>query len=139
VLASSEIEITVDRLFRQSGGQMVSTLTRIFGAHHLELAETVLQDSFIKALQVWPEQGVPENPKGWLYQVAKHQALDVVRRNRFLIDKEAEVRQAFDGWGDIREAPSKGAKRSKTSTASRLRNSFASLSFPSANSLPNYR
>lgn len=70
----------VDHLFRERSGQMVAWLTRIFGPAHLDLAEEVVQDALIKALQQWPFAGVPRNPAGWLFQVARHRALDVLRR-----------------------------------------------------------
>jgi RNA polymerase sigma-70 factor (ECF subfamily) len=61
---------------------MVAVLTRIFGVHNLSLAEDVVQDSFCRALEVWPIRGVPENPSAWLMTTAKNRALDVLRRER---------------------------------------------------------
>ncbi len=57
-------------------------LTRIFGPHNLELAEDVVQDTLLKALDIWKFQGVPENPSAWLFTVARNKALDVLRRER---------------------------------------------------------
>lgn len=71
----------VDHLFRERSGQMVAWLTRIFGPAHLDLVEEVVQDALLKALQQWPYTGVPENPGGWLFQVARNGALDVLRRH----------------------------------------------------------
>lgn len=71
----------VDHLFRERAGQMVSWLTRIFGPAHLDLVEEVVQDALLKALQQWPYSGVPANPGGWLFQVARNGALDSLRRN----------------------------------------------------------
>src|SRR5215208_5496381 len=51
----------VDHLFRHQAGQMVSTLTRVFGPRHLDLAEEVVQDALLKALQLWPYRGIPDN------------------------------------------------------------------------------
>lgn len=61
---------------------MVSALTRIFGTYNLSLAEDVVQEALLQALKTWPFSGVPENPAGWLYQVAKHKAIDAVRRQQ---------------------------------------------------------
>jgi RNA polymerase sigma-70 factor (ECF subfamily) len=61
---------------------MVAVLTRIFGVHNLGLAEDVVQDSFRRALEVWPIRGMPENPSAWLMTTAKNRALDVLRRER---------------------------------------------------------
>jgi RNA polymerase sigma-70 factor (ECF subfamily) len=71
----------VDHLFRERAGQMVAWLTRAFGPAHIDLAEEVVQDALLKALQQWPYTGVPANPGGWLFQVARNRALDVVRRD----------------------------------------------------------
>ena len=52
----------IDHLFRREAGRIVSTLTRILGPRHLALAEDVVQDALLKALQQWPHQGIPANP-----------------------------------------------------------------------------
>ena len=77
----------LDDLFRRTSVQIVATLTRILGARNLALAEEVAQDALIKALQIWPLEGVPANPSAWLIQVAKHRALDVLRREQWLADR----------------------------------------------------
>lgn len=85
----------VDHLFRHQAGQMVSTLTRVFGPRHLDLAEEVVQDALLKALQLWPYRGIPDNPAAWLVQVAKNRALDVLRREVSLREKSDELVRAF--------------------------------------------
>ncbi|MBL7963734.1 MAG: hypothetical protein JNM31_07795 [Flavobacteriales bacterium] len=69
-----------DRLFRHEAGRMVGALTRLFGSHHLELAEDVVQETLLKAMRDWPYHGVPENPAAWLHRVAKNLAIDQMRR-----------------------------------------------------------
>jgi len=66
---------------------MVSALTRVFGPHNLSLAEDVVQEALLQALRVWPFRGIPKNPSGWLYQVAKHKAIDIVRREKWTKDR----------------------------------------------------
>jgi RNA polymerase sigma-70 factor (ECF subfamily) len=85
------IDGVVDHLFRHSAGQMVATLTRIFGPEHLALAEEVVQDALVTALQTWKLQGLPENPGAWLFQVARNRALDHVRRETSLRQKKSEI------------------------------------------------
>ena len=85
----------VDHLFRHSAGQMVATLTRVFGAEHLSLAEEVVQEALITAMQQWSLRGVPDNPRGWLFQVARNRALDQLRRETALRNKEPELVAAF--------------------------------------------
>lgn len=84
-------EVAVDHLFRHSAGQMVATLTRIFGPAHLALAEEVVQDALVAALQQWKLRGVPEKPAAWLFQVARNRALDHVRRESSLRQKKDQI------------------------------------------------
>ncbi len=85
----------VAHLFRHQAGKIVASLTRVFGARHLDLAEDVVQDALIKALQQWPFKGIPENPAGWLTVVARNRALDILRRNSSLAHKIAELEIAL--------------------------------------------
>jgi len=81
----------IDHLFRSRAGQMVSHLTRMLGPEHLELAEEVVQESLLKALQHWSYNGIPDNPAGWLFRVARNAALDAVRHQSLVLEKEAQV------------------------------------------------
>ena len=72
----------IDHLFRHESGKLISVLTRIFGPHNLELAEDVVQDTLLKALDHWKYHGIPENPTAWLFTAARNKALDVIRRER---------------------------------------------------------
>ena len=85
-----EVDQVVDHLFRHRAGQMVSTLTRIFGPEHLPLAEEVVQESLITALTQWSFHGIPDNPAGWLFRVARNKALDQIRRQATFREKVAE-------------------------------------------------
>ena len=80
-----------EHLFRHEAGKLVATLTRIFGLERLRLAEDVVQEALIRALQTWPFHGVPDNPSAWITQTAKNLALDVIRREAVFRTKEAEV------------------------------------------------
>ncbi len=71
----------VDHLFRRQAGQIVSTLTRILGAEHLDLVEDVVQEALLSALRRWPFEGIPERPAAWLQRVARNGALDRLRRD----------------------------------------------------------
>ena len=87
--------LAVDHLFRHQSGRLVSTLTRIFGPRRLDLAEEVVQDALLKALEIWPFEGIPANPCAWLIQVAKNRALDVIRREVSLAEKLPDLTRAF--------------------------------------------
>ena len=62
---------------------MVAVLVKIFGTEHLQLAEDVLQDALISALESWKIKGLPKNPRAWLYRAARNKAIDVIRKNKF--------------------------------------------------------
>jgi RNA polymerase sigma-70 factor (ECF subfamily) len=81
----------VDHLFRNRAGQMVAWLTRVFGAAHLDLVEEVVQDALVKALQQWPYTGIPDNPSGWLFRVARNRALDALRRTTAFHDRGPQI------------------------------------------------
>jgi RNA polymerase sigma-70 factor (ECF subfamily) len=80
----------VDHLFRNRAGQIVAYLTRLLGPEHLDLAEEVVQEALLKALQNWPYSGIPENPAGWLFRVARNAALDAIRHRTLAGEKNVE-------------------------------------------------
>src|SRR5688572_9438368 len=86
----------VDHLFRREAGKMIATLTRILGYENLQLAEDVVQDALLKAMQNWAFSGVPRNPSAWLMQVARNQALDAVRRQQNFRSKEQDITTFFE-------------------------------------------
>jgi RNA polymerase sigma-70 factor (ECF subfamily) len=79
---ASHIDKLTDHLFRHETGKMVAVLTRVFGSENLQIAEDVVQDTLLLALQTWPLKGPPENPQAWLHKVAKNKAIDIIRRNK---------------------------------------------------------
>jgi len=80
----------VDHLFRHESGKMIAVLTRIFGMHNLEMAEDVVQEAFLKAMQVWKFE-IPANPAGWLMQTARNRAIDIIRRQQYYKQYSGEV------------------------------------------------
>ena len=71
---------------------MIAVLTRIFGIHNLELVEDTVQETFLKALQVWKYNALPDNPSAWLMQVARNRTVDLIRRQQKMTDISAELR-----------------------------------------------
>jgi RNA polymerase sigma-70 factor (ECF subfamily) len=68
----------VERVFRESHGQAVATLIRVFG--DISLAEDAVQDAFVAALDRWARDGIPANPAGWIVAAARNRAVDQLRR-----------------------------------------------------------
>jgi RNA polymerase sigma-70 factor (ECF subfamily) len=70
---------------------MVSVLTRLFGFSNIEQAEDIVQDTLVKALEIWKWGKVPENPQAWLYKTAKNKAIDIIRREKLKYKIENEL------------------------------------------------
>ena len=81
----------LEHLFRHQSSRIVAHLTRLLGPAHLELAEEAVQEARLRALQVWPDRGIPENAVAWLFRVAHNAAIDTVRRDRIGGQKSAAV------------------------------------------------
>ncbi len=79
---------------------MVTRLTRVLGARHLDVAEDAVQDALLRALRVWPLSGVPAQPVAWLFTVARNQALDRMRRARWFRDREPIITAAVRALGE---------------------------------------
>jgi RNA polymerase sigma factor (sigma-70 family) len=76
------IEQTIDHLFRHEWGKLVTVLTKLFGPQNLQLAEDVVQDTLLKALNTWKINGLPQNPSAWLFTVARNKAIDLLRKQQ---------------------------------------------------------
>lgn len=92
----------VERAYREHWSRLLALLvTRL---RRFDLAEDSLQDAFVAAARVWPEQGVPERPAAWLYSAAYRRALDGLRREaadaRRLPLLIADPSRAADLWVD---------------------------------------
>ncbi|MFM8832259.1 MAG: RNA polymerase sigma factor [Cytophagales bacterium] len=74
---------SIENLFRHESSKLISVLTRVFGPHNLQLAEDVMQDSLLKALEHWKFHGMPKDPSAWLFAVARNKALDVLRKEKY--------------------------------------------------------
>jgi RNA polymerase sigma-70 factor (ECF subfamily) len=70
--------VAVEELYRAEWGRIVATLIRLLG--DFDLAEDAAQEAFATALDTWRENGVPEHPRAWIIQAARHKAIDRIRR-----------------------------------------------------------
>ena len=75
----------VDTLYRSEWGRVVSTLIRLFD--DFELAEEAAQEAFAAAVEQWRTSGVPEYPRAWVIQTARHKAIDRIRRRAKFAEK----------------------------------------------------
>jgi RNA polymerase sigma-70 factor (ECF subfamily) len=88
-LSSAEVE----RVFRECSGRAVATLARRFG--DLGLAEEMVQEAFIQALEHWPREGLPASPPGWIITTARRAALDRVRREASRDERQRESARLY--------------------------------------------
>lgn len=68
----------VEEVYRSDWGRIVAALIGLVG--DFDLAEETAQEAFTAALQQWQESGVPEFPRAWIIQTARHKAIDRIRR-----------------------------------------------------------
>jgi RNA polymerase sigma-70 factor (ECF subfamily) len=78
-----------EKLHREESGRILSTLIRLLG--DFDLAEEMLQEAYATAIQKWPGDGVPKNPRAWLVTTAHNKAIDRLRRDRRFDEKRDEI------------------------------------------------
>jgi RNA polymerase sigma-70 factor (ECF subfamily) len=62
----------IPSLFRTEYRNIVSVLSYSFGIKHIEIAEDIVSDTFLSAMDEWTIKGTPNNPRAWLYAVARN-------------------------------------------------------------------
>jgi RNA polymerase sigma factor (sigma-70 family) len=82
VSTSGASSAAVENLFRREAGRISAVVLRLVGFRHLDLAEDIVHDALVQALEVWKYAGLPDNPAAWLTRAAKNRAIDVIRRER---------------------------------------------------------
>src|SRR5207253_11502028 len=88
--AAERVRETTDAIYRAESRRVFATLVRLLG--DFDLAEEALHDAFRAALEQWPRDGVPANPRAWLVSAGRFKAIDGIRR-----------RARFDAIEDVAE------------------------------------
>lgn len=78
----SNVNHLVEHLFRHEAGKMLAILVKVFGLRNLAVAEDVIQETLLEALYRWSHGDIPENPAGWLMQVAKRKTINLLRQEQ---------------------------------------------------------
>ena len=84
--------IFIEQVYRDESARILATLIRLLG--DFDLAEEVTQEAFAVAVEQWPRQGGPENPRAWLVSTARNKAVDLIRR-RMRFEKKQDELQRF--------------------------------------------
>jgi RNA polymerase sigma-70 factor (ECF subfamily) len=83
--------ITLESVYRAESRRVLATLIRLLG--DFDLAEEALQDAFAAALERWPVEGTPANPRSWLISTGRFKAIDRLRKRRREVSDEVDVPQ----------------------------------------------
>ena len=100
-MASSEINRTIDAVWRIESARLIAGLARL--VRDVGLAEDLAQEALVAALEQWPESGVPDNPGAWLMATAKHRAIDRLRRAEVHERKTRELARQLESEGGAAE------------------------------------
>jgi RNA polymerase sigma-70 factor, ECF subfamily len=100
--SGARVQETVDAVYRSESRRVFATLVRLLG--DFDLAEEALHDAFRAALEQWPRDGVPANPRAWLVSAGRFKAIDGLRR-RARFDALEDVADQVDAIAADTPAP----------------------------------
>ena len=84
----------VDAVYRAESRRVFATLVRVLG--DFDLAEEALHDAFAAAVEQWPREGVPANPRAWLVSAGRFKAIDAMRRRARFDASLGELAERLD-------------------------------------------
>ena len=87
----------IESIYREESRRVLATLIRLVG--DFDLAEEALQEAFVAALDKWPRDGIPNNPRAWLVSTGRFKAIDAIRkqsRSKLLDDQAADSGDVAD-------------------------------------------
>src|SRR5260221_13610552 len=116
---AQDVPSALEGVYRSDWGRIVAALIRLFG--DFDAAEEAAQEAFAAPVDQWPASGVPEFPRAWIIQTARHKAIDRMRR-------QGRVRGKNDGHMRSGLWPANGGRKHKTGEVTRPRPPFGFLS-----------
>src|SRR5262245_1145800 len=93
---ATDFHATIDAVYRSDWSRIVATLIRLTG--DFNVAEEAVQEAFAAAVTEWPNSGVPNSPRAWIIQTARHKAVDRIRRR----EKFDEIVKSQVASGEVR-------------------------------------
>lgn len=81
--------MTIEQIYREESGRILATLIRLLG--DFDLAEEAVQEAFSAAVEHWPREGTPANPRAWLVSAGRNKAVDLLRRRARFEAKRDEL------------------------------------------------
>jgi len=101
---AGQVRTSVEAVYRTESRRVLATLIRLLGS--FDLAEEALHDAFTAAVEQWPREGVPANPRAWLVSAGRFKAIDKIRRRARHDASLAEIASELDADSEI--APEAG-------------------------------
>ncbi len=90
----SDVHKTIEAVWKIESIRLIAAIARV--TRDVGLAEELAQDALVTALEVWPEEGIPDNPGAWLMTAARRRAIDSLRRGRMLVLKHSEIARELE-------------------------------------------
>jgi RNA polymerase sigma-70 factor, ECF subfamily len=90
---AEQVRENVDAVYRSDSRRILATLIRLLG--DFELAEDALHDAFSAALERWPREGVPANPRAWLVSAGRFKGIDTMRRRARFAASQTAIAEQF--------------------------------------------
>jgi RNA polymerase sigma-70 factor (ECF subfamily) len=92
--AAAAARTMVESVYRAESRRVLATLIRLLG--DFDRAEEALHDAFAAAVERWPSDGVPKNPRAWLVSTGRFKAIDAMRRRARFDASQAEIARRFE-------------------------------------------
>jgi len=90
----NDVPKTIEAVWKIESTRLIAAIARV--TRDIGIAEELAQDALVTALEVWPEEGIPENPGAWLMTAVKHRALDSLRRGQMLVQKHEQLARELE-------------------------------------------
>jgi RNA polymerase sigma factor (sigma-70 family) len=90
----NDVPNAIEAVWRNESTRLVAAIARV--TRDVGVAEELAQDALVTALEVWPAEGIPDNPGAWLMMAAKRRAIDSLRRGRMLEQKHGEIARELE-------------------------------------------
>jgi RNA polymerase sigma-70 factor, ECF subfamily len=85
---------TIEAVWKIESTRLIAGIARV--TRDIGVAEELAQDALVTALEVWPAEGIPDNPGAWLMTAAKRRAIDYFRRGQMLVEKHEEITRELE-------------------------------------------
>src|SRR6185312_12415443 len=90
----SDVAKTIEAVWKIESTRLIAAIARV--TRDIGIAEELAQDALVTALEVWPDEGIPEKPGAWLMTAAKRRGIDSLRRGRMLVQKHEEIARELE-------------------------------------------